>query len=546
MIEQFLAFSEKKSSVHFVVPEGAAITSAITYFDIENALNTMGVSDYYLYSTNIEDTINAINKGNITSIDNPMIAQRLDAQLIVNVEENEMSASMMVIGAYGGEHLRGADIIQALTDNGIIKGVKKDALKTLLVKSKDLAPGETYSDVIAAGRQAVEGQDTQFEALVPNIHERVLQPQGSDDGQVDMRDLGNVISVTQQTPLMRRIPATQGVQGKTITGKIIPTTPGNDTPFQLYPGASISPLDPDLLIAEIDGTPLIHPTGVGVDNLLTLKTVNAMSGHVNFDGSIFIQQDIESGMKVTATGTVVVGGFIENAQVTAKHDITVMHGIIGRPVQEGESLTCIISSEGTITSKLAQNAHLMAHNDVNIALHANHCVIESLGSIFVIDKAERNGTICGGSITANGSIKTANLGLEGGSYTRVHAFHDLDIQKEHLHSLQQQINEVKTQLNKIAHIHIEQQPRELVERIMLSKEKSEQDLKALLIAQQQKQETFDLCLKENTIFVTHKMFPRVDIQFNNQHFVTKREYSPSKITYSGYEIEIEPVIIKKK
>ena len=41
------------------------------------------------------------------------------------------------------------------------------------------------------------------------------------------------------------------------------------------------------------------------------------------------------------------------------------------------------------------------------------------------------------------------------------------------------------------------------------------------------------------------MFPRVEIKFNNEHLVTKREYSPSKITFTGYDIDIEPVIKKR-
>ncbi|MUK61964.1 DUF342 domain-containing protein [Aliivibrio fischeri] len=546
MIEKFLAFSEKKSAVHFVIPEDTSLTSPIDYSDIDNALSAMGVGHYYQYQSNIDEITAAINNGDITALNNVMIAQCLDAQLVVHMQDDEMKASMTVTGAYGGHPVRGPEIIQALTENGITKGVKKEALKVLLLKGKDLAPGETYSDVIAVGREAVEGQDTQFEALVPNIHERVLQPQETDDGHVDMRDLGNVISVKQNTPLMRRIPATQGINGKTITGKIITATPGTDIPFQLYPGSSLAPTDPNLLIADIDGSPLINKSGVGIDNLLTLKTVNATSGHVSFEGSIFIQQDIESGMKVTATGSITVGGFIENAEVTAKHDITVMHGIIGRPVQDGEPLTCIVSSEGTITSKLAQNAHLMAHQDVHITLHANHCLIESLGSIFVIDKAERNGTISGGNLVANGAIKTANLGIEGGAYTKVQAFHDFETQKENLHLLQKQINEVKTQLIKISNIHMEQQPNELAEKILRSKEKSEQDLQVLGSKLQREQITFNNGLKENTIFVTNKIFPRVDVQFNTHHLVTKREYSPSKISYSGYEIDVEPIMIKKK
>lgn len=546
MIEHFLAFSENESVVHFTIPENTTLTQPIEAADIHHALHTMGANEYYLFENKLEDILSAFNKGDFTAITNTLIAQRLDAQLSIHLQEDEMIASMTVTGAYGGHSVRGPAIVAALTENYILKGIKKENLKTLLLKSKALTPGETYSDIIAVGREAIQGEDTVFIASVPNIRERILQPQKTTDGHVDMRNLGEVISVKKNTPLMTRIPATQGVDGKTVTGKRIAAVPGNEHFFHLYPGSSISLVDPNLLISDIDGTPLIHGSGVAIDNLLTLKTVNATTGHVSFEGSIFIQEDIESGMKVTATGGITVGGFIENAEVIAKHDITVMNGIIGRPMPEGEALTCLVNTEGSITTKLAQNAHLIAHDDIHITLHANHCLVESLGSIFVIDKAERNGTISGGSATANGSIKTANLGIEGGAYTKVHAFHNFTDQKETLHSLQKRFDDVSAQIIKISQINIARQSPELAEKILRSKEQSNQDLLILKSELEKEQITFNKGLKENHVFVTNKIFPRVDVQFNTEHLVTKREYSPSKISYSGYDIDIEPVMIKKK
>ncbi|MDD9180066.1 MULTISPECIES: DUF342 domain-containing protein [Aliivibrio] len=546
MIEQFLILSDDKSTVHFVIPENIELPHLIEAHHIHQALKNMGVEKYYLFDNEIENIISSIKKGSISELNGLLISQRLDAQLSIDMQEDEMTATMTVTGAYGGIPLRGPLIIEALTNKHILKGINKDNLKNLLLKSQVLNPGETISNIIAVGQAPIAGQDAQFKSLVPNILERILQPQEMDDGHVDMRDLGEVISVKKNTPLMEKIPATLGKNGLTITGKSIIAASGIDSDFQLYPGSSISPSDSNILISDIDGSPLIHASGVTVDNLLTLKNVNATSGHVSFNGSIFVQENIEPGMKVSAEGNITVGGFIENAEVNAKGDVTVMNGIIGRPVADGEALICRITAEGRVTTKLAQNAHIMAHNDIHIALHSNHCELESLGSIFVIDKSEKHGTISGGSATANGLIKTANLGIEGGAYTKVHAFHDFSNQKETLHSLQKHCDDINAQIIKIEQINIERQSPELAEKILRSKEKSNQDLSTLRATLKKEQITFNLNLKQNHVFVTNKIFPRVDIQFNTEHLVTKREYSPSKVFYSGYEIDIEPVLIKKK
>ena len=546
MIESFLVLSDDRSTVHFVIPENSELPHLTEVSNIYQALKNIGTENYYLFDNEIETIISSIKNGNIANVDGTLISQRLDAQLSIDVQEDEMLATMTVTGAYGGIPLRGPLIIEALTNKQINKGINKDNLKALLLKSKELAPGETASDIIAVGRDSIAGQDTIFESLVPNILDRVLQPQATDDGHVDMRDLGEVISVIKNTPLMKKIPATKGINGLNITGKIVIAASGVDSDFQLYPGSSISPADSNLLLADIDGTPLIHASGIAIDNLLTLKSINATSGHVSFNGSIFVQEDIEPGMKVSAEGSITVGGFIENAEVSAKGNITVINGIIGRPVADEEPFTCSVTSEGEVTTKLAQNAHIIAHSDINITLHANHCILESLGSISVIDKTEKHGTISGGKAVANGFIKTANLGIEGGAYTKVQAFHGFNVQKETLHSLQKRYDDVSSQIIKIAQINIERQPPELAEKILRSKEKSNQDLLSLKSTLEREHITFNSNLKKNTIFVTNKIFPRVDIQFHTEHLVTKREYSPSKISYSGYDIDIEPVMIGKK
>lgn len=546
MIEKFLVLSDNKITVHFVIPENTALPHLIEINHIYQALKNIGVDHYYLFDSEIENVVSSIKNGQVSTVNGTLISQRLDAQLSIDVQEDEMAATMTVTGAYGGIPLRGPLIIEALTNKQIFKGINKDNLKALLLKSKDLAPGETTSEIIAVGRESIAGQDTIFESLVPNILDRVLQPQETDDGYVDMRNLGEVISVTKNTPLMKKIPATQGINGLTITGRNIIAPFGVDSDFQLYPGSSISPIDSNLLLADIDGTPLIHASGITIDNLLTLKSINATSGHVSFNGSIFVQDNIESGMKVSAAGSITVGGFIENAEVSAKGNVTVMNGIIGRPVADEDPLTCRVTAEGKVTTKLAQNAHLMAHSDIHITLHANHCILESLGSIFVIDNTEKHGTISGGKATANGFIKTANLGIEGGAYTKIQAFYDFSVQKETLHSLQKRYDDVSSQIIKIEKINIERQSPELAEKILRSKEKSNQDLLTLRSALTQEQITFNSNLKQNHIFVTNKIFPRVDVQFNTEHLVTKREYSPSKISYSGYDIDIEPVMINKR
>nr|VVV05453.1 hypothetical protein AW0309160_02933 [Aliivibrio wodanis] len=545
MIDKCLSLSEDQSIVSFIVTGDVTITQPLNKQDLIDAVHTLGAQDFYLYDLDIEAVITAINSGDFLKLNETIIAQRLDTQLSIEIDESELSATMIITGAYGGSHLRGPAIIAALTEHSIIKGVQKEALKSLLLTNRDLKPGESYTATIAIGKAPIPGNNANFLPLVPDVKKRILQPKIQDDGLVDMRDLGDFITVKKGVPLIKRIPATKGADGLTITGKSIPAIPGEEIPLKVYAGSVISEHDCNVLLSSIDGMPIIHKDGVGVDNLLKLKAIDVTTGHISFEGSIFVENDIEAGMRVQATGSITVGGFIENAEVIAHEDISVANGIIGHQPHDDGELSCTIMAKGSISAKLAQHSCLTANKEINLLLLANHCSLNSRTFIAVTDKAGKNGTISGGSVIANHYIKTANLGIEGGAYTKVQAFQNFSVVKENIHQLKKQYLLLNDTIDKIAQINIDKQPSEIAEKILHSKTKTEQELVKVRALLELEEHAFDSGLKQNHIFVTNKMFPRVEIKFNNEHLVTKREYSPSKITFTGYDIDIEPVIKKR-
>ena len=104
---------------------------------------------------------------------------------------------------------------------------------------------------------------------------------------------------------MRRIPATPGIEGRTIKGAVIAPRPGRDEPFaaQLI-GAEIDSADPNILKASVTGQPVRVPCGVMVEPVLRVPEVNLATGNIYFDGTVQVDGDVNNTMKVQASGDI--------------------------------------------------------------------------------------------------------------------------------------------------------------------------------------------------------------------------------------------------
>ncbi|MGR5541784.1 FapA family protein, partial [Vibrio campbellii] len=121
---------------------------------------------------------------------------------------------------------------------------------------------------------------------------------------------------------MKREPATAGRPGITVLGDIIQPKPGKDTELKESKGSQRSKNHPEVLVATKAGLPLIRDTTVEVDDVMKVATIGVESGHVQFNGSVIVSDNIESDMQVDVTGNLIVGGFVESANIRAGGDIT--------------------------------------------------------------------------------------------------------------------------------------------------------------------------------------------------------------------------------
>ena len=143
-----------------------------------------------------------------------------------------------------------------------------------------------------------------------------------------MRDLGAQVTVDQQ-PLLQKIPLSKGRR----VSPCLARTRGNgweDRDFAPGEGTKISDDDPNIIIADRTGLPSFNGNSVQVDDVMQLNNVDVSTGHVKFKGSVIVTGNVGEGMKVTCTGDITVGGYVDSAELYADGNITVQKGCIGR------------------------------------------------------------------------------------------------------------------------------------------------------------------------------------------------------------------------
>ena len=130
---------------------------------------------------------------------------------------------------------------------------------------------------------------------------------------------------------MRRFPPTTGTAGRNVRGVPVEPKAGKDASFEgNMVGAYFSAGDPNLLLATFAGQPVHRGNNVHVEPVYRIREVNLATGNISFDGTVEVEGEVLPGMKVHATGEIVIGGVVDGAFLEAGGDIHVGGGIIAK------------------------------------------------------------------------------------------------------------------------------------------------------------------------------------------------------------------------
>lgn len=476
------------------------------------------------------------------------VAQRVHAQLKIEISSDAMHATAEITAAYGGNPVSANDAVKAGQEAGIVFGFQKEQILQLVAQASRAEPGSKIKAEIAVGRLPVPGRDSVFELLIRDMSNRNKQPVARSEGKVDLRDFGAIASVKTGEALMRRLPPTKGKEGMTVTGTRLSALDGQQLPWGAAEGSEISPANPDLLIASKDGMPRLMDASVAVDEVFVINKVDAGSGHIIFKGAVVINGDVAAAMKVIAGGNVFVKGLFEGDLIESGGDITIGGAIIGHQigeVSEHTELSTQLRAKGHIHCTLAQYAALKCEGRLTVSKQLLHCQVEA-DSVLAGTEEKANGKIVGGRYYLGNGLRCGNLGAPSGSLLQIILNKQMDplIEKQtvlraSLASLKAEMELVKQHVEQLKQMEksaaVQEQMAAMVEEF-----EEHRSIAAAFIAdikqleEQRRQLLLSVCVE-----VTQQLFAGVESSFGNEVLRTKKEYGPSRIRLSQQGVVVE-------
>lgn len=326
---------------------------------------------------------------------------KVNASASVSVSQDKMKAFITINSPEGGSMLRLEEIVELLAKNGVIYGINKSTLETIIKYP-------VYNEMIcvAEGTPPVNGQNGRVDYCFDV--RRDGKPTILEDGRVDYRELNLVESVHQGQMLCSLVLPVKGTPGKTVYGAVLPALNGN--PAKVPKGRNVEVTgDGQSLIAAIDGQVSFIDGKVNVfANYEVHADVDPTTGNINFIGNVTVRGNVLSGFTIEAGGNVEVWGVVEGATIKAGGDIILRRGMQG--VSKG-----VLVSGGDIIAKYIEYSSVEARNDIKseAIMHSNVKCGNRL------ELGGRKGLLVGGTCKVGNEVAAKVIGSQMNTVTDI-------------------------------------------------------------------------------------------------------------------------------
>lgn len=466
------------------------------------------------------------------------LAQKQDAELSIKISTDEMTALLTVTPPRGGSPITEDDIRVLLDRNKIVHGIQPEVIASAIATQK------AEQIPVALGTASIDGDETQFEGLLPEISDR--RPKQRDDGTVDYRDIGLCFTVKPETLLMKKIPPTIGIAGTSVTGKVIPAKPGRDLNFAApLVGVMLDAEDKNYLRARIGGQPILVEHGVRVEPVINFKEVDLTTGNIEFDGTVNVAGNVVAGLSIRTSGDIFVAGMMEGASLEAGGSVKVAKGVIGRgelrnDAGELNSSIARIKAGSSIQARFFENAWVEAGSDIMADELVAHCEINAKGAVVVGKDRAKKGHILGGSVFAEQGIKAQVIGSASGVKGKLEAGISRSV-RARLVEVRDTLIAKCAERDKLATVlgRAAQLPKEMAERARATLDKAELTIKAL----QDERDALQLKIATDVnarITVGAKAFEGNTLFLGERNLTIDQERGPGKFTLAEGEIVFTP------
>ncbi len=349
---------------------------------------------------------------------------------LVEVSKDGMEARINLFPPLLEEDSPNLDIILlALKQQGVLYGIDRHALETVLIKLKE--DGQPLlSQLTARGKAPVEGKDAyiRFEVEIGPLPGKILA-----DGSIDFRERLMFVGVKKDQLLACKVPATKGHPGINLAGEQLEATDGKDIAVKI---------SEDIHYCESDGT--IRATVSGVLSVVGEDTIRVSSkqqiegdvdfttGNIRSNDSVDISGSVLPNFLVSVKGNVSIGGSIQSGSVNSHGNIVIKGGVVGRKSQ--------IRVQGDADVQYIEKGLLAAGGNIVIRTGAYYSSIQAGGNIH----CPENVKIVGGDVVAGGCLNCGQIGSPRSERIHIAVGTDpyrymryQDLQKEYHEALQE-------------------------------------------------------------------------------------------------------------
>ena len=546
-----ISFDKSRTYINIML-NPSEFTSEVDMREVRKQLETGETKRLYVSEKSLKsacDTANHYFKTGDGTVVQERIGERKNAEIEFRIPEDGMMANLVLTTPYGGKLPSLATVKSLAVKNRVVRGVSTKKIEAMLKAARNAAPGTVLEETIAKGLPARNGKNSKFVPLVPNALERVLRPQTNEGERVDMRNLGEVICVKVNTPVLRRTPPTKGRTGFDVKGNTIPAVQGEWIDFKMGTGTVVSDSDANLLMSSISGMPKYRDQVMNIDDTFICNGVNVGTGHVNYEGAVLVNGDVTEKMQIKAAGDVTINGFVESAYIESGGDIIITEGAMGKVNDKQGDFQCRLVAAGSIHVQHGQGIDIQCSGNITVGRQLAYSRLRCGGAVIVgqIDKPMGNLFAC--DIISQDRIEAGTLGAVSGSTLKVDfspGFNQLLERKDSLDELLRQIRENNLKhKEKIDLIQAKKIPKELQRKAAEALELFNNE-SALLEWLENKandvkaaKEHYQADIK---LIANKRLYPGVSAKLNNRNWRSEREYDRAKIHYDSHQWHYEPII----
>ncbi|AOM83160.1 DUF342 domain-containing protein [Salisediminibacterium beveridgei] len=321
----------------------------------------------------------------------------------IEISDDQMKAELKQSAPFP-EGVSKDDILKFLRESGIVFGIHEERIDAL-IKGVNKTPL-----TIAEGVKPQNGKDGYIWSMLDEDDSEFTDEQLESKQMVDLKQVIQIPSVTKGEVVGRKINPTDAIPGTNIAGEEVKGRNGKEVVLRQGKNTKLQD-EGATLVANIDGQVSVEPRVIHVYPVFEVHgDVNMRTGNIDFVGNVNIRGSVPSGFEIKAKGDIRVHGSVEAAHLEAGGSIYIHQGVVA----QGGGL---IAAESELVTSFLNQANVKAGGNVTVTKSILHSKVETDG---VLNCFDRNGSICGGSVSAVAGLDANEIGNEMNTPTSVY------------------------------------------------------------------------------------------------------------------------------